>query len=63
MAKTSLPLSGVYRLIEPGPVVLVAEALNTDCDAVKQLVKHVLRKLGLTDRTQATLWAIRNDLA
>ncbi len=41
----------------------IAKALNTDCDAVKQLVKHVLRKLGLTDRTQAAVWAIRNDLA
>ena len=40
----------------------IAEAMNIDCETVKQHVKHVLQKLGLQDRTQAAVWAIRNGL-
>lgn len=34
MSKTSLPLSQVYRLIEPGPVVLVTTTRNQQHDAM-----------------------------
>jgi len=40
----------------------IAEAMEISCDTAKQHVKHVLQKLGLKDRTQAALWAIRNGL-
>ena len=40
----------------------IAEAMNVGCETVKQHVKHILQKLGVKDRTQAALWAIRNDL-
>ncbi len=40
----------------------IAEALDFSENMVKDLVKVVLRKLGVTDRTQAALWAVRNDL-
>ncbi|MGO9112072.1 MAG: response regulator [Thermoguttaceae bacterium] len=40
----------------------IAEAMNVNCETVKVHVANVLRKLGVTDRTQAALWAIRNGL-
>ena len=39
----------------------IAEALEVSENMVKDHVKLVLRKLGLTDRTQAALWAVRNE--
>jgi DNA-binding NarL/FixJ family response regulator len=33
-----------------------------DIDTVKKHVTHIFQKLGVTDRTQAALWAIRNGL-
>jgi len=29
---------------------------------VKEHVQHIFRKIGLTDRTQAAVWAVRNHL-
>ncbi len=37
---------------------LVAEKLEITVETVKQHVKHILRKLGVEDRTQAALTAI-----
>jgi len=31
-------------------------------ETVKGHVQHLFGKIGLTDRTQAALWALRNDL-
>ena len=41
----------------------VALAMNISYETVKEHVQHILSKLGLTDRTQAAVWAVRNDLA
>jgi len=41
----------------------IADEMQISYDTVKIYVQQVLRKLGLTDRTQAALWAVRNDLA
>ena len=41
----------------------IAQAMNISYETVKEHVQHVLRKIGLTDRTQAAVWAVRNDLA
>ncbi len=41
----------------------VAEEMKISYETVKEHVQHVFRKIGLTDRTQAALWAVRNDLA
>ena len=38
----------------------IAETLKIDSETVKQHVKGLLRRLGVEDRTQAALWAIRN---
>ena len=41
----------------------IAEAMNIGYQSVVDHVRQILRKLGLTDRTQAALWAVRNGLA
>ena len=40
----------------------IAEAMNISYETVKEHVQHIFRKIGLTDRTQAAVWAVRNDL-
>ena len=41
----------------------IAEQLEVDVETIKHHVKHILAKLGLVDRTQAAIWAVRNRLA
>jgi DNA-binding NarL/FixJ family response regulator len=40
----------------------IAQAMSISYETVKEHVQHVLRKIGLTDRTQAAVWAVRNNL-
>ncbi len=40
----------------------IASALGLRYDTVKEHVQHVLRKLGVGDRTQAAVWAVRRGL-
>jgi DNA-binding NarL/FixJ family response regulator len=40
----------------------IAQAMDISYETVKEHVQHVLRKIGLTDRTQAAVWAVRNEL-
>ena len=40
----------------------IAETLHVSCDTVKEHVQRVLRKIGVTDRTQAALWALHKKL-
>jgi DNA-binding NarL/FixJ family response regulator len=41
----------------------IAETLKISPETVKEHVQHILGKLGLSDRTQAAVWAVRNGLA
>ena len=41
----------------------IAEALHIGYETVKEHVQHVLRKIGVSDRTQAAVWAVRKNLA
>ncbi|HMP05395.1 MAG TPA: response regulator transcription factor, partial [Lacipirellulaceae bacterium] len=41
----------------------IAQALNISYETVKEHVQHILRKLGVADRTQAAVWAVRKGLA
>ena len=41
----------------------IADALGISYETVKEHVQHVLGKIGVSDRTQAALWAVRNGLA
>ena len=40
----------------------IAEALHLSYETVKEHVQHMLRKVGLSDRTQAAVWAVRKGL-
>ena len=40
----------------------IAEALHISYETVKEHVQHVLRKIGVSDRTQAAVWAVRKGL-
>jgi DNA-binding NarL/FixJ family response regulator len=40
----------------------IAQALDISYETVKEHVQHVLRKIGVTDRTQAAVWSVRKGL-
>ena len=40
----------------------IAKTLHISYETVKEHVQHILRKIGLTDRTQAAVWAVRKKL-
>jgi len=40
----------------------IAQALNISYETVKEHVQHILRKIGVSDRTQAAVWAVRKQL-
>lgn len=53
----------VLRRIAQGHTnVRIAADLSISHDTVKEHVQHLLRKIGLQDRTQAALWAVRQGL-
>ena len=41
----------------------IAEVLHISYETIKEHVQHIFRKIGVTDRTQAAVWAIRKELA
>ena len=41
----------------------IAESLHISYETVKEHVQHILRKIGVTDRTQAAVWAVRKGIA
>ncbi|MCA9148817.1 MAG: response regulator transcription factor [Planctomycetales bacterium] len=40
----------------------IAMALSISYETVKEHVQHILRKVGVSDRTQAAVWAVRRGL-
>jgi DNA-binding NarL/FixJ family response regulator len=40
----------------------IGDALDISYETVKEHVQHILRKIGVTDRTQAAVWAVRAEL-
>jgi DNA-binding NarL/FixJ family response regulator len=40
----------------------IAQTLGISYETVKEHVQHILRKIGVSDRTQAAVWAVRKDL-
>ncbi len=40
----------------------IAETLHISYETVKEHVQHILRKIGVSDRTQAAVWAVRKEL-
>jgi DNA-binding NarL/FixJ family response regulator len=41
---------------------VIAEVLHISHETVKEHVQHILRKIGVSDRTQAAVWAVRKEL-
>ena len=41
----------------------IAFALEISYETVKEHVQHLLKKIGVSDRTQAAVWAVRNQIA
>jgi DNA-binding NarL/FixJ family response regulator len=55
--------SGVLRQLARGLTnKQIADALHISYETVKEHVQHILRKIGVTDRTQAAVWAVRKNL-
>lgn len=40
----------------------IANTLHISYETVKEHVQHILRKIGVDDRTQAAVWAVRKEL-
>lgn len=40
----------------------IAEQLSISAETVKEHVKHLLTKIGVADRTQAAVWAVRHGM-
>jgi DNA-binding NarL/FixJ family response regulator len=40
----------------------IAQLLHISYETVKEHVQHILRKIGVADRTQAAVWAVRRGL-
>jgi DNA-binding NarL/FixJ family response regulator len=40
----------------------IAKMLGISYETVKEHVQHILRKVGVSDRTQAAVWAVRKNL-
>ncbi|HEX4131521.1 MAG TPA: response regulator transcription factor [Pirellulales bacterium] len=40
----------------------IGQMLGISYETVKEHVQHILRKIGVTDRTQAAVWAVRKGL-
>ncbi len=40
----------------------IAQALHISYETVKEHIQHILRKVGVSDRTQAAVWAVRKGL-
>jgi DNA-binding NarL/FixJ family response regulator len=41
----------------------IGQALGIGYETVKEHVQHILKKIGVRDRTQAAVWAVRKNLA
>ena len=40
----------------------IAEAMHISYETIKEHIQHIFRKIGVSDRTQAAVWAVRNNL-
>lgn len=40
----------------------ISQSLNISIETVKEHVQHLLRKMGVNDRTQAAVWAVRKGM-
>ena len=53
----------VLKLVATGDTnKQIAVTLKISYETVKEHVQHILRKIGVTDRTQAALWSVRQGM-
>ncbi|MEO8496848.1 MAG: response regulator transcription factor [Planctomycetota bacterium] len=52
----------IVKMVEGLTNKQIAVSLGISYETVKEHVQHVLRKVGVTDRTQAAVWAVRHRL-
>ncbi|MEX0818676.1 MAG: response regulator transcription factor [Pirellulaceae bacterium] len=53
----------IVKMVEGLTNKEIAQSLEISYETVKEHVQHILRKIGVTDRTQAAVWAVRHGLA
>lgn len=53
----------IVKMVEGLTNKQIAQSLEISYETVKEHVQHVLRKVGVADRTQAAVWAVRHGLA
>ncbi|MBI2477115.1 MAG: response regulator transcription factor [Planctomycetia bacterium] len=53
----------IVKMVEGLTNKQIALSLEISYETVKEHVQHILRKLGVTDRTQAAVWAVRHRIA
>ena len=59
----TVPVLGWNQPVKPGCLgEEIAQALSISYETVKEHVQHILRKVGVSDRTQAAVWAVRKGL-
>ena len=59
---TRRELEVLTHIVEGHTNKRIADDLKISYETVKEHVQHVLKKIGVTDRTQAAVWAIRSGL-
>jgi DNA-binding NarL/FixJ family response regulator len=59
---TEREMEVLARLTEGSTNKQIAQALHISYETVKEHVQHILLKIGVTDRTQAAVWAVRKGL-
>jgi len=53
----------VLRLLSEGMTnQQIAAEMDISYETVKEHIQHILRKVGVTDRTQAAVWAVRKGI-
>ena len=52
----------LHKLAEGMSNQQIGDSLDIGYETVKEHMKQVLRKIGVSDRTQAAVWAVRNGL-
>jgi DNA-binding NarL/FixJ family response regulator len=62
-ALTARETEGLRHLAQGLTNKQIADKLNISYETVKEHVQHILRKIGVADRTQAAVWAVRAGLA
>jgi DNA-binding NarL/FixJ family response regulator len=54
----------ILRLLTTGATNReISQALGISHETVKEHVQHLLKKIGVNDRTQAAVWAVRHGIA